>query len=209
MARGLTVERIVEAAIELADERGLGAVTMAAVAERCGFTTMSLYRHVASKDELVRRMLDSVLGSPPPVDASDWRAGLAAWAQGMLDVLAEHPWGIDVPITGVLGTEAQLAWLDRGLEALSQTELAAGDRAEIVLVLNGYVFWSARLRQAMPEHPNEAVIPPEFDISKYSSLAAMVQSGIFEDQTSPEEEWAFGLDLVLDGVAALVRRSGA
>ena len=76
-----------------------------------------------------------------------------------------------------------------------------------MLVLNGYVFWSARLREAMPEHPNEAVIPPEFDIAKYPSLAAMVQSGIFEDQTSPEEEWAFGLDLVLDGVAALVQRS--
>ena len=82
MARGLTAELVVAAAIELADEAGLSAVTMAAVAKRCGFTTMSLYRHVANKDDLMRRMLDVVLGTPPPFDTSDWRAGLAAWSHG-------------------------------------------------------------------------------------------------------------------------------
>jgi AcrR family transcriptional regulator len=115
MARGLTAGLAVAAAIEIADESGLDAVTMAAVAKRCGFTTMSLYRHVASKDDLLRRMLDVVLGTPPPFDTSDWRAGLAAWSRAMLDVLDQHPWGIDVPITGKLDTHAQLAWLDRGL----------------------------------------------------------------------------------------------
>ena len=143
----------VAAAIEIADESGLDAVTMAAVAKRCGFTTMSLYRHVASKDDLMRRMLDVVLGTPPPFDTSDWRAGLAAWSQAMLDVLARHPWGIDIPITGKLDTHAQLAWLDRGLEAMASTGLHEGDKAEIVLVLNGFVFWSARLRPSIPEDP--------------------------------------------------------
>ena len=75
MPRGLSVELVVQAAIELADESGLGAVTMAAVAKRCGFTTMSLYRHVASKDELVRRMLDTTLGTAPALTSSGWRAG--------------------------------------------------------------------------------------------------------------------------------------
>ena len=51
MARGLTAGLAVAAAIEIADESGLDAVTMAAVAKRCGFTTMSLYRHVANKDD--------------------------------------------------------------------------------------------------------------------------------------------------------------
>lgn len=204
MARGLTAELAVAAAIELADERGLGAVTMAAVAKRCGFTTMSLYRHVEGKDDLMRRMLDTALGEPPPFDTSQWRAGLAGWARALLDVLHVHPWGIDVPITGVLGTDAQLAWLDRGLEALRDTGLAAGDQAEIVLVLNGFVFWSVRLRQSLPDHPGEAVIPPSFDVSKYPSLSVLVQSGIFEDQTSPEEEFEFGLELLLDGVAARI-----
>src|SRR5918997_1112533 len=193
MARGLSAELAVSAAIDLADEAGLGAVTMAAVAERCGFTTMSLYRHVEGKDDLMRRMLDTALGEPPPFDTSQWRAGLAGWARALLDVLTVHPWGIDVPITGVLGTNAQLAWLDRGLEALRDTGLAAGDQAEVVLVLNGYVFWAARLRRSLPEHPSEAVVPPAFDLAKYPSLALLVQAGVFEDQTSPEEEFEYGL----------------
>ena len=123
---------------------------MAAVAKRCGFTTMSLYRHVASKDELVRRMLDAALGTAPPLETRDWRAGLAEWSRAMLALLDRHPWGIDVPITGILGTHAQLSWLDRGLEALKGTGLDEGAKAEIALLLNGYVFWSARLRELAP-----------------------------------------------------------
>jgi AcrR family transcriptional regulator len=209
MARGLNVDLVVAAAIELADEDGLGAVTMAAVAKRCGFTTMSLYRHVSGKDELMRRMLDSALGTPPPFDTSRWRAGLESWSHALLDVLLVHPWGIDVPITGVLGTRAQLAWLDRGLEALADTGLDEGEKAETVLVLNGYVFWTARLRTSLPQDPTD-VIPPSFDLGEFPSLARLVQSGAFEDDSSYEEDYAFGLSLVLDGVGALIakRRSG-
>ena len=104
------MELVVAAAVEIADESGLAAVTMAAVAKRCGFTTMSLYRHVASKDELVRRMLDEVLGTAPALESPDWRAGLEQWSRAMLALLDAHPWGIDVPITGILGTVLEEAW---------------------------------------------------------------------------------------------------
>src|SRR5215213_10474384 len=135
MPRGLSVELVVAAAVEIADEAGLGAVTMAAVAKRCGFTTMSLYRHVASKDELVRRMLDTTLGTAPALRSSGWRAGLEQWSRDMLSVLDRHPWGIDVPITGMLGTHAQLSWLDRALEALAPSGLHDGEKAEVALLL--------------------------------------------------------------------------
>lgn len=203
MARGLNVDRIVEAAIAIADEDGLDAVTMAAVAKRCGFTTMSLYRHVASKDELMRRMLDGALGPPPPFDVAQWRAGLASWSHALLEILLVHPWAIDVPITGVLGTESQIAWLDRGLEALKDTPLVEGEKAETVLVLNGYVFWTARLRTSLPDEPTD-VIPPAFDLAAYPSLGRLVAAGAFEDDSSPEEDYAFGLGLVLDGIGALI-----
>jgi AcrR family transcriptional regulator len=205
MPRGLSVELVVQAAIELADESGLGAVTMAAVAKRCGFTTMSLYRHVASKDELVRRMLDTALGTAPALESSDWRAGLEQWSRAMLAILDRHPWGIDVPITGILGTHAQLSWLNRGLEALAGTGLDEGQKAEIVLLLNGYVFWAARLRFQVPPEDLE-VIPASLDIAQYPSLARAVASGIFEDGSTPEDDFAFGLDRVLDGVEALIAR---
>jgi AcrR family transcriptional regulator len=200
------VELVVTAAVEIADEAGLGAVTMAAVAKRCGFTTMSLYRHVANKDELVRRMLDATLGTAPALQASGWRAGLEQWSRDMLAVLERHPWGIDVPITGMLGTHAQLSWLDRALEALADTELHDGEKAEIALLLNGYVFWAARLRLQVPQEVIE-VVPPSLDLGQYPALARAVGAGIFEDGSTPEDDFTFGLDRVLDGVAALVERS--
>jgi AcrR family transcriptional regulator len=209
MARGLNVDLVVSAAIELADAEGLGAVTMAAVAERCGFTTMSLYRHVSGKDELMSRMFDTAAGVPPelPPDAG-WRVGLATWAHGLLDVLAEHPWGIDIPITGVLGTRAQLAWLDRGLEAMADTGLHPGTAAEAILILNGYVFWSARLRESVTKEADIDVIPPAADLSDLPHVRRAVDAGAFADDTTHEEDFAYGLDVVLDGVAALIARDG-
>jgi AcrR family transcriptional regulator len=210
MARGLNVDLVVAAAMELADEAGLGAVTMAAVAKRCGFTTMSLYRHVESKDELVRRMLDAALGSAPPLGTTDWRAGLTRWSVAMLEVLDRHPWGIDVPITGILGTHAQLSWLDRGLEALAETELDEGVKAELVLLLNGYVFWAARLRLQVPTDEVLEIVPPGFDLAAFPSLARALAAGIFEDESNTQDEdYSFGLDRVLDGIEVLIGRSGA
>src|SRR5690606_29277830 len=63
--RGLSLEQIVDTAIELADEEGFAALSMNKVAERLGFTAMSLYRYVDSKSTLVEIALDRVLGTPP------------------------------------------------------------------------------------------------------------------------------------------------
>jgi AcrR family transcriptional regulator len=205
MARGLTAGLAVAAAIEIADESGLDAVTMAAVAKRCGFTTMSLYRHVANKEELVARMLDTALGAPPPFEGSGWRAGLEAWARDLLAVLREHPWAIDVPITGVLGTQAQLSWLDRGLAALLGTGLDEGQSAEIVLLLNGYVFWMSRLEHSYSKERAEPVIPVAVDLSGLPTLRGAVERGMFEDNSTHDEDFDYGLGVLLDGVATRVR----
>jgi AcrR family transcriptional regulator len=208
MARGLNVDLVVAAAMELADEAGLNAVTMAAVAKRCGFTTMSLYRHVSGKDALVRRMLDVGLGTAPPLGTTDWREGLSRWSWAMLEILDRHPWGIDIPITGIIGTHAQLSWLDRGLEALAETDLDEGAKAELVLLLNGYVFWAARLRFQVPDDDTLEVVPPGFDLSAFPSLGRALAAGIFEDESSTrDEDFMFGLERVLDGIEVLIQRS--
>ena len=205
--RGLNVDLVVSAAMELADESGLGAVTMAAVAKRCGFTTMSLYRHVSGKDELVRRMLEAALGIAPPLETTDWREGLMRWSRAMLEILDRHPWGIDVPISGMLGTTAQLSWLDRGLEALASTGLDEAAKAELVLLVNGYVFWAARLRFQVPDDETIQVVPPGFDLSAFPSLSRAMAAGIFEDdETTRDEDFTFGLERGLDGISVLIDR---
>jgi AcrR family transcriptional regulator len=202
MARGLNVELIVDAAVAIADERGLAAVSMATVAKRCGFTTMSLYRHVASKDELVWRMVDKAVGVAPALEYDGWRDGLFQWAHGLMDRLRVHPWGIDIPITGTLPTWAQLTWLDRGLEILDGHTSTQGEAADLVLLLNGYVFWALRLELALTAAPPQPLVPPQLDISTLPYLARAYAEGQFEDESVPEDTFVLGLNRTLDGIAA-------
>jgi AcrR family transcriptional regulator len=179
---------------------------MARVAERVGFTTMSLYRHVANKEELVWRMLDGVLGPAPEFEIPDWRAGLERWAYELRALLLRHPWGIDVPITGVLATASQLSWLDRGLQALDGTGLAPGEDADLVLLLNGYVFWAVRLEASLAAAPPAPLVPEEFDLEALPFLRRVLEAGGFEDEYTNEENFQSGLDRVLDGIGVLIAR---
>ena len=144
---------------------GLAAVSMATVAKRCGFTTMSLYRHVASKDELVRRMLDEALGTAPALDVRRTGAtGLEQWARAMLGPLERHPWGIDVPITGI-ARHVRAALLARprpggagGHGARRRREGRARAAAQRLRVLGGAAALQVRRTAAEP------LVPPEFDL---------------------------------------------
>ncbi|MGF1429476.1 GntR family transcriptional regulator [Kitasatospora sp. LaBMicrA B282] len=93
-APGLTRERIVQAAIALADEEDLTTLTMRGVAARLGAAPMALYRHVANKEELVDLMADAVLGSEPlpPAELTGWRPRLAALARLQWSLYRRHPW---------------------------------------------------------------------------------------------------------------------
>jgi AcrR family transcriptional regulator len=204
MARGLNVEQIVEAAMAIADERGLDAVSMATVAKRCGFTTMALYRHIASKDELVWRMVDKAIGVAPELEYDGWRDGLFQWGHGLMDRLREHPWGIDIPINGTLPTWAQLTWLDRGLQVLDGHTSTQGEAADLVLLLNGYVFWALRLEVALQTAPPEPLVPPQFDISALPYLARAYAEGQFDDDGPPEDNFVLGLNRTLDGIGASI-----
>ncbi|ADB52603.1 TetR/AcrR family transcriptional regulator [Conexibacter woesei] len=218
---GLSVERVVRAAVELADEQGLAAVSMARVARRLGFTTMSLYRHVASKDELLLLMADAALAQPPSLAGleGDWRAGLERWSQALVAALSEHPWFLHVPITGPPSAPTQVAWFDRGLEALAGTALSESEKASSVLMLNAHAFWQARVETEIAAAAHARGVGVEAAVEGYAatlsalataqrfpSLRRALDAGIFDDDDI--DDFAFGLQLALDGIAGLVERRG-
>ena len=135
----LSLERIVAAAVELADEGGVAALSMARLAEKLGFTTMSLYRYVSSKDDLMLLALDAAIGLPAYVPAGSWKDQVRQWSQELTLFYRAHPWVLDVAISGLPAGPNQLAWFDRGLGALSTTTLDPGEKASSVLLLATFV----------------------------------------------------------------------
>lgn len=218
---GLSLGRIARAAVELADEGGLEAVSMARVAGRLGFTTMSLYRHVRNKDELLLLMLDAVAAVPAELDepCAGWRDGLRRWCRAQWEMLRTHAWIVHVPITGPPVTPNQLAWTDRALAVLGGTGLGERDKAGVVLLVATYMHATARLGADLGPAASgasiaahSALLSSRVDAGRLPALRAAVEAGAFDYPADlPEHErrfdYEFGLDRILDGVEALISGS--
>jgi AcrR family transcriptional regulator len=222
----LTSSRIVQAAVDLADEDGLGAVSMSRVARRLGSAPMSLYRHVSDKDELLLLMHDTAWRSPePPEPDGAWRADLVTWCVAQRQVLRAHPWLEEIRLSERAGTPSQLGWIEWGLRVLGPTALTEQDKVETLLLLSGFVLWEARLhaeaisaaRTAAPSVPEAtrefgALVRTVVDPGRFPALLRAADAGGFDRAPGTEDAaFAFGLQRLLDGVERLVgeRADGA
>jgi AcrR family transcriptional regulator len=207
----LTLDRIVQRAVEIADKKGLQAVTMQSVAKRLGVTTMALYRYVASKSELIDGMVETSLGKPPTIDSSgDWRARLATWARGNLDIYQRHPWVLHAIIASPPCGPNQLAWLEAALDALFETRLSPAEMLASISLVDDHVRGSAHLRLALAttsdyvEWYGRALHRASAD-ERYPRIAALAAAGAFADAGDTTwDQFDFGLERVLDGVEAFI-----
>jgi AcrR family transcriptional regulator len=217
----LSVGDITRAAIELADAEGLAAVSMARVAERLGNSTMALYRHVKSKDELLVLMSDAALErpSPLPVDG-DWRVGLTFWANGVLTAVRRHRWYSKLPISGPPAGPNNLAWFDSALGALKDTGLSEESKVGIVMGLMTYVQGEIRLSMDLAtgfvENPDAftrygATLARVVDPRELPALAKVLAAGVFEEvdafEVTDKADFDFGLQLYLNGVAGFIEHA--
>ncbi|HEY6548743.1 MAG TPA: TetR/AcrR family transcriptional regulator [Vicinamibacteria bacterium] len=136
----LSLDRILSAAITLADREGLDGVSMARVAAEVGSAPMSLYRYVATKDELLLLMVDTALGPPPEPDGSapGWRQGLGRWGTEIYERYLHHAWAVRVPISGPPLTPNNIRWLEAALATLAGTPLGENEKLSCVLLVSGY-----------------------------------------------------------------------
>jgi AcrR family transcriptional regulator len=223
---GLSLERIVAAALRVADADGLAAVSMSRVAAELGTGPMSLYRYVVAKDELLALMVDAAYGPAPagppsatgPAEDTGWRTGLSRWAWAMRAKIQEHPWVLRIPIGGLPTLPNEVAWFEEGLRCLQDTGLQENEKASSILLVSGYV-----RNAAMIDADIEAAVhssgktPDEWmasyaqtlillaDPQRFPALAKFIAAGVFDRADPPDVEFAFGLDRILDGLAALIR----
>ena len=219
---GLSLDRVVQSGIEVADADGLAAVSMKRVAERLGFTTMSLYRYVASKDELLLLMHDTCWRPPAGLDEplADWRSGLARWTREQHAVMRRHPWLDDVRLIERAGTPSQIAWIELGLRTLTDAPLSEHHKMAVLLLLSGYATMQVRFAGVAADAAREGDFAAEqateafgdllrtfVDPEKYPALMRAVQGGAFAPVgRDTYAAFDFGLDLMLDGIDDLMKR---
>lgn len=212
----LSLSRVVEAGVHVASTEGLAAVSMARVAQELGASTMSLYRYVAAKEELLTLMVDAALGRPPAPDPDEgWREGLSGWTRDYHARLSAHPWAVRVPITGPPTTPNQVAWMERALWAMRSTGLSEDEKASVLLLLSGYVRNEATLTVELTIAgfiDDEAMmgwsrlLATLTDPDRFPAIHALLAAGVFDRADPPEKEFSFGLERILDGIEAILGR---
>lgn len=219
----LTVEQIAGQAIELADSEGLEALSMRRLAARLEVTVMSLYTYVPGKAELVDLMMDRVLGDPGPLPPGGWRERLTAVARREWELSLAHPWLLQVSTARpALGPHA-LDWYERALGAVDGLGLSEVEMDLVVTVVTDYVHGAARSAVAAARIDQQtgvsddewwAAVEPVFTevwpAGRYP-VAERVGPVVGERHGAripPETAFAFGLDRLLDGLAALLATRG-
>jgi AcrR family transcriptional regulator len=220
----LTLDQIVAAAIAVADRDGIDGLSMRRVATDLGVGTMSLYRYVPGKAELLALMLDRV--SDPSQDVAlaagkPWRAVVEAAARNSYRLYLDHRWLLQVNWTRPVIGPNTLAGIELFMGALDGLGLADQERVSVMMLVDGFVVGSARQRIQYTALVDETGLgDEEFWAQQNPALAKAMESGDYpamaglaEDAFALgwDETFEFGLHRLLDGVAALVesRRASA
>ncbi|QHW31755.1 TetR/AcrR family transcriptional regulator [Paenibacillus rhizovicinus] len=220
----LSIKQIVDAAVAIADQDGLQAMSMSRVAQSLGFTTMSLYRYIASKDDLLLLMQESVC-TPLPEDkpGQHWRDGMREYVDLCVDVFTRHPWYSDIPITGVPVTPNIMAMVDWVLRMMRPLDLDEFEKMSIMLLMSSYGRSIGQIRRDMvmamkagrnaeefsglPFSPAlKQLVTPE----RFPDLYPIVMSGVYAGEREAEstvgDDLDFGLERILDGVEQYLER---
>jgi AcrR family transcriptional regulator len=226
--RGLSVDEVVAAAIRVADADGLEGVSMARVAREIGFTTMSLYRYVASKDELLQLMWNaSAQGAEELVLAGEtWRERLRMWALVQREMLDRHPWLTQLPMAAPPVAPNSLAFVEQGLAALDGTALPDGAKLGVIGLISSYTLSEARMANDAARAAREAAqaagdgaapggwewddlvreLADERSYPRLHRVAWTPPPGPPPDD--PERmQFLFGIETILDGVQAAIDRA--
>ena len=216
----LSLARIVDAAMRVADTDGLDAVSMGRVAAELNAAPMSLYRHVSSKEELLRLMVDAAWGdSPGPLAPGEsWRDGLSRWAWAMRFWAHRHPWVVRIPISGLPILPREIAWFEDALACMGGTGLSEPRKASVIMLLAGYVRNLATIEADVAAAIRASGLDPAAwmasyprmlgqltDPQRFPALAAFIAAGVFDAADGPDDEFVFGLDRILDGIEVLVQ----
>ncbi|GHH30902.1 TetR/AcrR family transcriptional regulator [Lentzea cavernae] len=209
----LSQSRVVEAAIKVADAEGVDALTMRRVAETLGFTTMSLYRHVPGKSELLDLMVDAVWGETEHTPAGPWRDGLEFFARQVWTMYCAHPWVLQLTTSRRVPGPQAMTRQDAAYAVVADLGLRTEEIVAVVTAVGHFVDGVGRTMADRVRAERETGVSDEdwwtsaaslwehFTPDRLPMMTSIWNSGGFD---RPLDEFEFGLARVLDGLVAFV-----
>jgi AcrR family transcriptional regulator len=197
----------------VADAGGLGSLTIRSLAVELGVKPMSVYHHVANKDEILDGIVDLVFGEIElPSGEGDWRPQMRRRADSARRVLSRHPWAIGLMESRTAPGPATLRHHDAVIGSLRTAGFSVAMAAHAYALLDSYIYGFALQEASLPFHgPDEAAqladsIMAPFATGEYPHLVELAVEYVARPGYDFGNEFAFGLDLILDGLERSISR---
>jgi AcrR family transcriptional regulator len=204
----LTRRRVLRAAVALADRGGVAALSMRKLAQELGVEAMSLYHHVANKDDILDGIVDVVFGEiEQPTGEAGWEAAMRRRAVSAREALRRHPWATGLMESRRNPGPANIRHHDAVLGVLRNAgfpvELAAHAYSLLDSYIYGFALQEASLPFQTPEETAEVAqeIMAAFPADDYPYLAEIATEHVLQPGYDYGDEFLYGLDLILDGLA--------
>jgi AcrR family transcriptional regulator len=207
-------ERVLAAAIRLADAGGIESLSMRKLAQELGVEAMTLYYHVANKDDILNGMVDIVVSEfDLPSRPADWKAEIRRTAISAYEVLVRHPWAASLVLTAGGISPARLRYMDSILGCFRQAGFSAEmtDHAyhAVESHIMGFTLWEVGMNLGSQEEL--AALASNFleklPVEEFPYLAEHVEQHLKPRRADDPGEFEFGLELILDGLEVQVSRA--
>lgn len=207
----LSRERVLHAALALADIGGIESLTMRKIGQQLQVEAMSLYNHIANKDDILDGIVDLVFREiDVPSDQIDWKDAMHQRAISVRDVLLRHPWATSLMQSRTRPGSATLRHHNAVLGSLRRAGFTIEMAAHAYSVVDGYIYGFALQQIHLPYHTSEDNVMfaenllQQFPTTTYPYLAEMLSEHGMKPGYDYAEEFEFGLDLILDGLERLL-----
>ncbi|WP_034268181.1 TetR/AcrR family transcriptional regulator C-terminal domain-containing protein [Haloechinothrix halophila] len=209
----LTKERVLRAAVDLADEAGVAALTMRKLAQRLGVEAMSLYHHVANKSDVLDGMVDVVFGEIELPDTDvDWQTAMRQRAAAVRAAVNRHPWAIGLMESRKTPGPATLRHHDAVLGYLRRAGFSVEMAAHAYSVLDSYIYGFAMQEQQLPFNTPEELeavadtIMQRVSADTHPHFIEMAIEYALQPGYAYANEFEFGLDLIVGGIEQALAR---
>ncbi|MDQ3957687.1 MAG: TetR/AcrR family transcriptional regulator [Actinomycetota bacterium] len=206
----LSRDRVLRAAVALADEGGIESLSMRKLGHELGVVPMALYKHVSSKDDMLDGMVDVVFGEIDlPSEDVDWKTAMRRRAVSAREVLARHPWAIGLTESRVRPGPANLRHHDSVIGCLREAGFSIAMAMHAYSALDSYIYGFALQEKSLPFDTPEEVgevaetILSHFPAGDYPYLTETVVQHVAKPGYDYGDEFDFGLDLILEGLERL------